>query len=75
MPEWGIVPNVQLSEFALKLRRYRHENGFTPGEVCRQLGVGLERLGLLELDRAMPTFLEKWRLNRLLAKQKTASPK
>ncbi len=69
------IPNVQLSEFALKLRRYRRDNGLTPGEVCRQLGVSLERLGMLELDRAKPTALEKFRLNRLLAKQKTASTK
>ena len=69
------MPNVQLSEFALKLRRYRHENGLTPGDIRKQLGVSLERLGLLELDRAKPTILEKWRLNRLIAKQKTASPK
>ena len=73
--EANFTPNIQLSEFALKLRRYRRDNGFTPGEVRRQLGVSLERLGMLELDRAKPTSIEKWRLNRLIAKQKTASPK
>ena len=69
------TPNIQLSEFALKLRRYRRDNGFTPGQVCCQLGMSIERLGLLELDRSTPTFLDKWRLNRLIDKQKTASTK
>lgn len=71
----AFTPNIQLSEFALKLRRYRRENKLTPGQACRQLGVSIERLGLLELDRSTPTIIEKWRLNRLLAKQKTASAK
>lgn len=71
----AFTPNVRLSEFALKLRRYRSDNGFTPCEVRKQLGVSLKRLGMLELDKAKPTFLEKWRLKRLIAKQKTASTK
>ncbi len=75
MPVWEYTSNIQLSEFALKLRRYRQEKSLTPGEVCKQLGMSLERLGLLELDRAKPTALEKFRFKRLLAKQKTASMK
>ena len=69
------TPNIQLSEFALKLRRYRVENDLSSVQVCKQLGMSLERLGLLELDRSTPTIIEKWRLNRLIAKQKTASTK
>ena len=64
--EASFTPNIQLSEFALKLRRYRQENSLTPGEVCKQLGMSLERLGLLELDRATPTLLERHRLKKLM---------
>ena len=75
MAEGIITPNIQLSEFALKLRRYRHENDLSSVQVCKQLKVSIERLGLLELGRASPTILEIIRLNRLIAKQKTASTK
>ena len=66
MTERIFTPNIQLSEFALKLRAYRQKNGITSGEMCKQLGVSLERLGLLEIDRSTPTFLEKHRLKKLM---------
>lgn len=69
------TPNVQLSEFALKLRRYRLSNKLEPIEAAALLDISEERIFALEVDNAMPTFLERWRLNRLLTKQKTASPK
>lgn len=75
MKQTTFTPNVQLSEFALKLRRYRLENGFESHEAAARLGISKERIFALEVDNAIPTILEKWRLNRLLAKQKTASPK
>ena len=71
------TPNVQLSEFALRLRKYRQENGLSFGEAAHRLGVTLERFGTLELDRAQPTVRERRRLERLIARshqQKTASP-
>lgn len=67
--------NIQLSEFALKLREYRLKNKLTLSEAAARLNISDERIFSLEVDNAMPTFLERWRLNRLLAKQKTASPK
>ena len=73
--EANFTPNIQLSEFALSLRKYRQRNGLTPCEAATRLGISEERIFALEVDNAMPTFLEKWRLNRLIAKQKTASPK
>ena len=75
MPPLEFTPNVQLSEFALKLRRYRHENRLRFDDAAAQLGVSTQRIFDLEMDYVKPTFFEKWRLNRLLAKQKTASPK
>ncbi len=69
------TPNVQLSEFALKLRRYRYQNGLRYGDVAPLFGVSEERIFSLEMDRARPTLREKLLLNRLLAKQKTASTK
>ena len=69
------TPNIQLSEFALKLRRYRQSCDMTTSEAAAQLGVSIGRYNQLELDKVKPTSIEKWRLNRLLAKQKTASTK
>lgn len=68
----SFTPNVQLSKFALQLRKYRRDNGLSFGEVARRLGVSLEQLGLLELDRESPTLRVRRRFERLLAKQKTA---
>ena len=64
--EASFTPNIQLSEFAMKLRRYRQVSGLSQSEVCKQLGVSLERLGLLEFDRSTPTLLEKHRLKKLM---------
>ena len=75
MPEWGIAPNIQLSEFALKLRQYRHQNRLSFDEIAARLWVSAQRIFELEMDYAKPNFFEKWRLNRLIAKQKTASTK
>ncbi len=75
MPVWEYTSNVQRSDFALKLRAYRLRNKLDPSAAAERLGISEERLFALEMDKAMPTFLEKWLLNRLLAKQKTASPK
>ncbi len=61
----SFTANVQLSEFALQLRKYRRDNGLSFGEFARQLGVSVERLGLLELDRATPTSRERRRFERL----------
>lgn len=72
METWGISTNIQHSAFALKLRRYRQMNGLTTDEAGKSLGISEERVALLELDRSTPTVFEKWRLNRLIAKQKTA---
>ena len=69
------TPNIQLSEFALKLRKYRQSNRLSQGEAAARLGVSLARYGAFERDQAKPTAMEKWRFNRLLAKQKTASTK
>lgn len=69
------TPNIQLSEFALKLRQYRHENRLRFDDAAARLGVSAQRIFELEMDYAKPTILERWRLNRLLAKQKTASTK
>ena len=69
------TPNIQLSEFALKVREYRLRNRLDPSAAAERLGMSEERLFALEVDNAMPTFLERWRLSRLLAKQKTASMK
>ena len=65
--------NVQLSEFALQLRKYRQENELSFGAFARLLGVSVERLGLLELDRATPTPRERKRFERLQKQQKTTS--
>ncbi len=75
MPVWEYTFNVQHSEFALKLREYRLRNKLDPCTFAAQLGIKEERLFALEVDNVKPTFLEKFRLNRLIAKQKTASPK
>ena len=75
MPVWEYTSNVQRSEFALTLRAYRLKNNLKPHELANLLGIGEERLFALEVDNAMPTFLEKFRFKRLLAKQKAASPK
>lgn len=64
--------NVELSKFALQLRKYRLDNGLSFGEVARRLGVSLEQLGLLELNRESPTLRVRKRFESLLAKQKTA---
>lgn len=69
------TPNIQLSEFALKIREYRLKNNLTTSRIAAQLGVSEDRIFALEVDNAMPTFLEKFRFNRLIAKQKTATPK
>lgn len=74
MPLDIFTPNVLLSEFALRLRKYRQDNGLSFGEVARRLGVSLERLGRLELDREQPSRFVRRRFDKL-AKQKTASPK
>lgn len=68
-------PNIQLSEFALKLRQYRHQNGLRFDDAAARLCVSTQRIFELEMDYAKPNFFEKRRLNRLLAKQKTASTK
>ena len=75
MPVWEYTSNVQLSEFALKLRKYRIVNGLSLDGMSKEFGVGLVRMWELENDRAKPTFLEKRRIKRCLAKQKTASSK
>ena len=69
------TPNIQLSEFALKLRKYRLENRLRYDDVAPLFGVSEERLFSLETDKERPTLREKRLLSKLLAKQKTASPK
>lgn len=73
--EASFTPNVQLSEFALKLRRYRRENMLRYDDVASLFGVSEERLFSLETDKERPTLREKRLLAKLLAKQKTASTK
>ena len=75
MPVWEYTSNVQLSEFALKLREYRLKNKLNPSTASTQLGISDDRLFALEVDNTKPTSIEKWRFKRLLAKQKTASSK
>ena len=67
--------NIQHSKFALMLREYRLRNGLDPSAAAERLGIKEERLFALEVGNSKPTALEKWRLSRLIAKQKTASPK
>lgn len=64
----SFTPNVQLSEFALKLRRYRFSQALTVEAAARSLGVTIERFGTLELDKAPPTVRERRRLERLIAR-------
>lgn len=72
MMQENFTANVELSEFALQLRKYRLDKGLSFGEFARLLGVSLEQLGLLELDGESPTLRVRRRFERLLAKQKTA---
>ena len=67
--------NVQLSDFALQLRKYRLDNGLSSSEVATQLGVSLERVGLLEMDRERPTRLVRSRLSRLVRQKEIVPPK
>ena len=60
------APNILLSEFALKLRQYRIENHLELYEVAARLGIKEERIFALEIDNAKPTFLERWRLKKLM---------
>lgn len=70
-----ISTNIEHSEFALKLRKYRKESGLSYDDIAAQFGISLERLALLELSRVTPTAREKRRLEKYLSKQKAASPK
>lgn len=65
--------NVQLSEFALQLRNYRQDNNLSFGAFACLLGVSVERLGLLELDRVTPSLSERRRFERLQKQQKITS--
>lgn len=65
--------NVQLSEFALQLRKYRQEHDLSFGAFARLMGISVERLGLLELDRATPTSRERKRFECLQKQQKITS--
>ncbi len=60
------TPNIQLSEFALKLRRYRRDNGLRFDDAAIRLGVSAQRIFELEMDYVKPTPLEKRRLKKLM---------
>ena len=64
MPEFAI--NIQLSEFALKLRRYIFSQGVSFKAFGKQVGVREERLRLFILDKAEPTRREMKRIAKAI---------
>lgn len=64
--EASFTPNIQLSEFALRIREYRQKNRLRYDELASLSGVSEERLFALELDRVTPTLAERRRLNKIL---------
>lgn len=65
MPECAI--NIQLSEFALKLRRYLFSPGVSFETLSKQVGVREERLWLFIFDKAEPTRRERKRLSKVIS--------
>lgn len=65
MPECAI--NIQLSEFALKLRRYIFSQGVSFKAFGKQVGVKEERLWLFIFDKAEPTRREMKRLSKVIS--------
>ena len=65
MPEFAI--NIQLSEFALKLRKYLFSQGLSFEALGKQVGVREERLRLFIVDKAEPTRWERKRINKVIS--------
>lgn len=65
MPECAI--NIQLSEFALKLRKYLFSQGLTFEALGKQVSVREERLRLFILDKAEPTHRERKRIEKVIS--------
>lgn len=61
------TPNIQLSEFALKLRKYLFSQGLSFEALGKQVGVREERLRLFILDKAEPTRRELKRINKVIS--------
>ncbi len=63
-----VTTNIQHSEFALKLRKYRIEHNLSYSDLGKKVKVSTLRIGLFELDKATPTWREMRRIKKLLAK-------
>ena len=61
-----ITINIQLSEFALKLRKYLFSQGLSFEALGKQVGVYEERLRLFIVDKAEPTRRERKRIAKVI---------
>lgn len=67
MKQETFTPNIKLSEFALKLRRYLFSQGLSFEALSKQVGVREERLRLFILDKAVPTRWERKRIAKVIS--------
>ena len=63
----NVIINIQLSELALKLRRYLFSQEVSCEALSKQIGVREERLWLFIFDKAEPTHRERKRIAKVIS--------